>query len=382
MKFLHLGDLHIGKNLHEFDLIDDQRYILSEILALAENKKVDAVLVAGDVYDKSIPSEAAVRLLDWFICQLACRKIKTFMISGNHDSDERLGFGSEIFRAGDVYISAKYDGELVKETVNDEFGPVNIWLMPFVKGSQVRYFHPEEQIGNYDDAVRTVIRKSEIDTGERNVLVAHQFVAGDAVEPVLGGSESAATKSVGTVEKVGSDCFDAFDYVALGHIHAPQAVGREHIRYAGSPLKYSLSEAGKSKLVTLVNLGAKGDVSVELLPLHPRRDVRHLRGPMAQLLNKDNIAAPEDYIYVTLTDEDPISNAMEIFQQVYPNTVHIDYDNSHTRQVESADISQIGENKSFVEIVSDFYRTIYGCDISEEELKLMKEVAGEAGVNV
>ncbi len=382
MKFIHLGDLHIGKYLHEFDLIEDQKVILSEILTIAEEKKADAVLIAGDVYDKSVPSEAAVRLLDWFICQLAGRKIKTFLISGNHDSDERLSFGSGIFRAGDVYISAKYSGELVKENFNDEFGPVNIWLMPFVKASQVRHFYPEEHIENYDDAVRTVIKKSKINAGERNVLVAHQFVVGDSAGPTLGGSESAATQSVGTVEKVSSDCFDAFDYVALGHIHAPQAVGREQIRYAGSPLKYSLSEAGKNKLVTLVDLGAKGDVSVELLPLHPRRDLRHLKGPMAQLLDRDHIAAPEDYIYATLTDEEPVSNAMAILQQVYPNTVHIDYDNSHTRQVESAELSQIGENKSFVEIVTDFYRTIYGCDISGEELALMKEIAGEAGMNV
>lgn len=334
------------------------------------------------MYDKSIPSEAAVRLLDWFICQLAGRRIKAFIISGNHDSDERLGFGSEIFRAGDVYISAKYNGELVKETVKDEYGPVNIWLMPFIKAPQVRYFYPEERIDNYDNAVRTVIMKSEIDVGERNVLVVHQFVVGESAEPALGGSEFAATRSVGTVEKVGSDCFDAFDYVALGHIHTPQTVGREQVRYAGAPLKYSLSEAEKNKLVTLVTLGAKGDVDIELLSLHPRRDMRHLRGPMAQLLDRDNITAPEDYIYATLTDEDPISNAMEIFQQFYPNTVHIDYDNSHVRQVESADISQIGENKSFAEIVSDFYRTIYGCDISEEELALIKEVAEEAGVSV
>ena len=382
MKLLHLGDLHIGKYLYDFDLIEDQKYILSGLLDLMEEKQVDAVLIAGDVYDKSIPSEAAVRLLDWFICRLAERRVKTFIISGNHDSDERLHFGSEMFRASGVYISTGYDGSLRKETVTDEYGPVNIWLMPFIKASQVKHFYPDDEIGNYDDAVRTVLKKIRLNPEERNVLVAHQFVTGTSSDPALGGSESAATQMVGAVEKVGYDCFDVFDYVALGHIHTPQAVGREQVRYAGSPLKYSLSEAEKDKFATLVTLGGKGDVKVELIPLHPRRDLRRLKGPMAQLLNPDHVAAPEDYIYATLTDEAPIDNAMGIFQQVYPNTLHIDYENSHTRQVESGEITQAGENKTFAEIISEFYRTIYGCDISEEEMKLMKTVAKEAGVTV
>ncbi len=382
MKLLHLGDLHIGKYLYEFDLIEDQKYILSKLLDMMEEKQVDAVLIAGDVYDKSIPSEAAVRLLDWFICRLAEKRVKTFIISGNHDSDERLHFGSEMFRASGVYISAGYDGSLRKETVTDEYGPVNIWLMPFIKASQVKHFYPDDEIGNYDGAVRAVLKKICLNPEERNVLVAHQFVTGTSSDPALGGSESPATQMVGAVEKVGYDCFDAFDYVALGHIHTPQAVGREQVRYAGSPLKYSLSEAEKDKFATLVTLGGKGDVKVDLIPLRPRRDLRRLKGPMAQLLNPDHVAAPEDYIYATLTDEAPIDNAMGIFQQVYPNTLRIDYENSHTRQVESGEIAQAGENKTFAEIVSEFYRTIYGCDISEEEMKLMKTVAREAGVTV
>ncbi len=380
MKFIHLGDLHIGKSIGEFDLIEDQKYILDQILDIAEKNGIDAVLIAGDVYDKTIPSEAAVRLFDYFICRLAEKRIKTFIITGNHDSDERLNFGSSLFEARDIYISAKYEGKLFKKEVEDSDGKVNIYLMPFIKASQVRHFYPDEEIENYDDAVRVVLDKSMINPEERNILVAHQFVAGKSADPQLGGSESVSTQTVGLVEKIGADCFTDFDYVALGHIHSPQSVGREEIRYAGSPLKYSLSEASNNKFATIVNLGKKGDVDIKLEPLYPMRDLRHLKGRMKQLLKEENIIAPEDFIYVTLTDEETVGNAMGIFQQYYPNTIRIEYDNSHTRELQQTDITQITENKTFGEMISDFYQMVYGCEISEEELAFMNKIAGEAGI--
>lgn len=380
MKFIHLGDLHIGKSIGEFDLIEDQKYILDQILDIAEKNGIDAVLIAGDVYDKTIPSEAAVRLFDYFICRLAEKRIKTFIITGNHDSDERLNFGSSLFEARDIFISAKYEGKLFKKEVEDSDGKVNIYLMPFIKASQVRHFYPDEEIENYDDAVRVVLDKSMINPEERNILVAHQFVAGKSADPQLGGSESVSTQTVGLVEKIGADCFTDFDYVALGHIHSPQSVGREEIRYAGSPLKYSLSEASNNKFATIVNLGKKGDVDIKLEPLYPMRDLRHLKGRMKQLLKKENIVAPEDFIYVTLTDEETVGNAMGIFQQYYPNTIRIEYANSHTRELQQTDITQITENKTFGEMISDFYQMVYGCEISEEELALMNKIAGEAGI--
>ena len=380
MKFLHLGDLHIGKSLGEFSLIDDQRFILDQILDTAEKQAVDAVLIAGDVYDKSVPSEDAVSLFDYFICRLADMKIKTFVISGNHDSDERLNFGSSLFKANQLYISAKYTGELYKQELEDESGKINVYLLPFVKSSQVRHFFPEEEIDSYDKAVRVVLDHAGINKNERNILVAHQFVAGKGQEPILGGSESAAVLNVGLVEKIGADCFKDFDYVALGHIHSPQRVGREEIRYSGSPLKYSLSEAGNDKSFPIVTLGEKGDVAVELVKLKPLRDMRHLKGKMEQLLDKKNIKSPDDFIYATLTDEEMINDAMGIFQQYYPNTVKIDYDNAHTREMEQVDISKVTEDKSFFELFSDFYHMVYGCDISEEEMRIMNEVAREAGV--
>lgn len=380
MRLIHLGDLHLGKSLGDFDLIEDQRYILDRILEIVDKNNIDGVLIAGDVYDRAIPSEAATNLLDYFLKSLAERNVKTFMISGNHDSDDRLNYGSSLFAANQIYISAQFKGSLYKQTVNDEFGEVNIYLLPFVKASQVRHFYPEEKIENYDAAVRTILKHTDIDYEKRNVIVAHQFIAGKGTDPELGGSEGAGTLSVGLVEKISYDCFDGFDYAALGHIHSPQSVGREEVRYSGSPLKYSLSEVNNDKSVPMITLGDKGDVKIELLKLRPLRDMRHLKGPIEKLLDKSNISRPEDFIYATLTNEEIINDAMGIMQQVYPNTVRIVYDNSRTRELDRIDITAITQHKSFDELISDFYRKMYSCEISEEELQVMMDTAKEAGV--
>lgn len=380
MKFMHLGDLHIGKLLGDFDLYDDQEYIFSRLLELADEKQVDGVLIAGDIYDRTIPSENAVRLFDWFIGELARQKRSTFIISGNHDSDERLNFGSRLFASNHIYISAKYNGVLYKQTLQDDDGNINIYLMPFIKASHVKRFYPEADINTYDDAIRTVIEKSEIDASERNILVAHQFVTGQENDPQLAGSEGMAVKNVGTIEKINYRCFDMFDYVALGHIHSGQKVGRDFIRYSGSPLKYSLSEANHNKSVPIINIQEKGNVELELVELKPKRDLRHIKGTIEQLLDKKNIISPDDYIYVTLTNEELINDAMGIFQQSYPNTIKIDYENSHTKATKEVDVTQITKDRSFTEMISDFYEKIYGCDISEEELQVMRDVAKEVGI--
>ncbi len=380
MKFLHLGDLHLGKTLFDFDLVEDQRYILDQILCIAEKESVDGVLIAGDVYDKSVPSEAATKLLDYFLMKLAQKEIKVFMVSGNHDSDDRLNYGSTLFASNQIFISAVFDGTLHRQSFAEEDTKINIYMLPFVKASQVRHYFPDEKIESYDDAVQTIIRNTDINKSNKNILVAHQFVSGKGEDPALAGSESVGTQSVGLVEKIGYDCFDDFDYVALGHIHSPQKVGREEIRYAGSPLKYSLSEANNEKSVSLITVSAEERVKIELVPLKPMRNVRHIKGTLKELLDKKNVKAPEDFIYATLTDEDIINDAMGIFQQVYPNTVRIDYDNSHTREIEQVDISKIAENKSFPELIGDFYRLMYGCEITEEEMDVMRTAAREAGV--
>ena len=380
MKLLHIGDLHLGKSLGDFDLIRDQKYILDQILGIIKEQSVDGVLIAGDVYDKAVPSEAAMNLLDYFLSSLSRSGVSTFMISGNHDSDDRLNYGSGLFEANQIYISAKYDGTLYRQTVEDAYGKADIYLLPFVKASQVRHFYPEETIDSYDDAVRVILKHADMDVTQRNVIVAHQFVTGQSEDPALGGSEGAGTQSVGLVEKIGYDCFDGFDYVALGHIHSPQRVGRDQVRYSGSPLKYSLSEVHNAKSVPVIIMGKKGEVTLELIPLKPMRDLRHIKGNLKALLEPKNITDVEDFIYVTLTDEEIINDAMGIFQQTYPNTVKIDYDNSRTRAMEHVDISNIAENKSFSELISDFYRLIYNCEMSGEEMDYMRAAAQEAGV--
>ena len=379
MKFIHLGDLHIGKTLGDFSLIEDQKYMLNQILDLIREKHVDAALLAGDIYDRALPPESAVNLLDYFISSLADMGVETYIISGNHDSDERLNYGSRLFTSRGIHIVSKFSGELEKFECEDEYGKLNICLLPFIKASQVRFYYPDEEIKSYDDAVKAVIDHAELDYESRNIIVAHQFVTGEG-DPVTGGSEGASVQNVGLVEKISYERFRDFDYAALGHIHSPQRVGCDHIRYSGSLLKYSLSEAGSTKTVPVITVKEKGTVETELIRLKPLRDLRHITGPMEVLLSADNITDPDDYMYVTLTDEDIINDAMSIIQQFYPNTVKIDYRNSHTQEIENFDITEIADNKAFDELISDFYKMMYGTEISDEELEIMMEVAREAGV--
>ena len=379
MKLVHLGDLHLGKTLGDFDLISDQKYILDQILDIVDKESADAVLISGDVYDKAIPSEAATRLLDSFLSSLAEKNVQTFMISGNHDSDDRLNFGKTFFESRKVYISAVFKGTLEKQVVSDGDKEVNFYLLPFVKASQVRHYYPEETIENYEDAVRVILDHTDIEENACNVLLAHQFVSGKGTDPAFGGSEGVATLSVGTVEKIGYDLFDKFDYVALGHIHSPQRVGREEVRYAGSPLKYSLSEVDNEKSVPLITLDGK-NVKIDLIPLVPKRNMRHIRGNLSDLLKPENVCDTEDFIYATLTDEDIINDVMGILQQTYPNTVKIDFDNSHTHEIEQVDISKIAEGRDFKDLISEFYEKVYGVEITEEEMTVMRMAAREAGV--
>ena len=350
MKLVHLGDLHLGKTLGEFDLISDQEYILDRILEIVEKESADGVLICGDVYDKAIPSEAATRLLDRFLSRLAEMNVKTFMISGNHDSDDRLNFGKAFFESRKVFIASVFNGTLEKQVVSDGKNEVHFYLLPFVKASQVRHFYPEETIENYEDAVRVILDHADIDENVCNVLLAHQFVSGKGEDPLTGGSEGVATLSVGMVEKIGYDLFDKFDYVALGHIHRPQRVGRDEVRYAGSPLKYSLSEVDIEKSVPLITIDGK-DVKIDLIPLVPMRNVRHIRGTLSELLKPENVRDSEDFIYATLTDEEIINDVMGIIQGTYKNTVKIDFDNSHTREVEQVDISKFAEGRKFEDLM-------------------------------
>lgn len=381
MKLLHLGDIHLGKNVNEFSMIDDQRYILAKILGIVEENDIDAVLIAGDVYDRAVPSEEAVKLLDWFLTAVSHMGKSVFMISGNHDSDERLQFGRELLRAKGVHIAGRYDGVVEHIEMEDEFGPLRVWLLPYVKASRVAHFFPEGDTSTYDAAFRTALAVCDVNENERNVILVHQFVTGKSEEPILAGSESTMV-SVGTVEKISSDCFDKFDYVAMGHIHGCQSVGRESCRYAGSPLKYSLNqrEIESKKTVPIITLEEKGNVKIELAPLIPKRELRHLRGTLKDLLV--NAVDTEDYIYATLTDEDVQFDAMARLQEIYPNIMKLDYDNVATRAIQEENELSDTDGKSFDELISDFYEWMNGRKPSDDEWEILLEVAKEAGVIV
>lgn len=380
MKFIHLGDLHLGKLVNEFNMIDDQRYLLNQILSIIEEQNIGGALLAGDIYDKSIPSEEAVDLFDYFLNELSARQVKTFVISGNHDSDERLNFGSRLFKNSNVFIYSKYNGSLFKQPLEDEFGKLNVYLMPFIKASTVKQFYSDEKIESYDDAVRLVLNKADVDFSQRNIIVAHQFVQGKSCEIEYGGSENIATQNVGTIEIIGADCFDGFDYVALGHIHSPQKIEKETVRYSGSLLKYSLSEVNNIKSVPIITLNEKGDTRVELIELKPVRDMRHIKGELKQLLKAENIVSPDDYIYATLTDKDPEPEAVNTIRAYYKNLMRLEYDNYRYKEAGNIDVDAISQSKTFDELVCDFYKNRLGSDISDEELKIMMNVAREAGV--
>ena len=315
MKFLHLSDLHLGRRVHEFSMLEDQQYILTEILQIIDQERPDGVLIAGDVYDKSVPSAEAVALLDDFLVRLSKRDLQVFVISGNHDSPERMAFGGRLMERSGVHIAPVYGGTAAPLTLTDEFGPVNIYLLPFVKPVHVRRFFPDREIATYTDALSAAIGAMAVNPAQRNVLVTHQFVTGaarcDSEDISVGGSDS-----------VDVSVFDAFDYVALGHLHGPQQAGRETVRYCGSPLKYSFSEAGQRKSVTVVELWEKGRVALRTLPLVPQRDLVELRGTYEDLTFRgfyEGTSYPNDYVHITLTDEDGQQFELELIDSLEHN---------------------------------------------------------------
>ena len=382
MRFIHLSDLHLGKSVCGISMFANQWCMLNEVLKMCDFKlfDIDAVLVSGDVYDVAQPSEMAVMMWDFFLTELAKRNKDVLVISGNHDSEERMKFGSRLFEANGIHIAGRYDGDVPCVKLHDMYGTLNFWLLPFIKASKVRAFHEDLDTSSYDAAVRSALSVCDIDTDERNVLLAHQFVTAGGTAPEASGAETVAPEFVGTVERVDVSAFDKFDYVALGHIHRPQKVGRETVRYSGSPLPYSLSEIGQNKGVMLVDMGAKGDVTMEMVRIKPYHEMRHIKGSLKDVIAPDNVTDPGDYVYVTLTDETVIPDAISIIRNSYPNVMHMDYDNSHTKAIESFTFADVTRKKSFEELMGDFYRQIMGTEPSDEEWALLKEAAREGGV--
>ena len=363
MKLIHPSDLHLGKRVSEFSMLEDQRYILEEILRIIDGERPDAVLIAGDIYDKPVPPAEAVGLFDDFLVRLARRETQVFIISGNHDSPERIAFGARLMDRSGIHLSPVYDGHVEPVALEDEHGTVNIYMLPFLKPAHVRRFFPEEEIDSYTDALRTAVRAMEIDPAARNVLVTHQFVTGAA-------RCDSEDISVGGTDNVDVTAFDGFDYVALGHIHNPQQVVRETVRYCGTPLKYSFSEAGHEKSVTVAELGEKGDISIRTAPLIPLRDMKELRGSYEDLTRRsfyENTTWREDYTHITLTDEEDIPDAVGKLRVIYRNLMKLDYDNRRTRSGGEILGSGQVEKKSPLELFSELYEKQNNQPMTEEQ---------------
>ena len=363
MKLIHLSDLHLGKRVNGFSMQEDQSYILSQILRIVDAEQPDGVLIAGDVYDKSVPSAEAVTLLDDFLVQLSQRGVPTYVISGNHDSPERVAFGGRLMAQSGIHLSPVYDGQAACFRLSDRWGPVNLYLLPFLKPSHVRPFFPDQKIVTYNDAMSAAIGAMGVNRKERNVLVTHQFVTGatrcDSEE-----------LSVGGADQVDASLFDAFDYVALGHLHGPQQVGRPTIRYCGTPLKYSFSEAGQQKSVTVVELLEKGSVNIRTIPLTPLRDMQELKGSYQELVFRgfyQGTTYPESYLHITLTDPEAIPDAMSKLRVIYPYLMRLDYQRPQYAAGSLPDEAESSQKKSPLELLEDFYLRQNGHAMSQEQ---------------
>ena len=372
MRFLHLSDLHLGKRVNEFSMLEDQAYILKEILNIIDEQKVEAVLIAGDVYDKVIPSAEAVRLLDDFLTRIAARELPVFLISGNHDSAERVAFGSRLMSSRQIYLSPVFESDVEPITVSDRYGEINIYMLPFVKPSLVKRVYPEEEIITYQDAVNAAVQHMQIDTDKRNVLLAHQFVTGAA-------RCDSEELSVGGLDDVDASIFDGFDYVALGHLHGPQKIGKETVRYSGTPLKYSFSEANQKKAAVIVDVEEKGKINIQQIPFLPKHDMREIRGTYMEVTALDfyKDMKTDDYLHITLTDEEDIPDAIGKLRTIYPNIMKLSYDNLRTRAAVTVRGTAEVEEKSPMELLKEFYELQNNQPMTDEQEEIARGMMEE-----
>ena len=369
MKFIHLSDLHLGKRVHEVSMLEEQSDILQKIIAVIDEERPDAVLIAGDVYDKSVPSVEAVGLFDDFLVRLAKRDLTVLVISGNHDSAERLAFGGRLMEESGIHIAPAYHGRTEPVILEDEYGSVHIYMLPFIKPAQVRSCFPEEAVGSYTEAMRIAVSQMQIDRKARNVLVTHQFVTGAS-------RTESEEISVGGSDNVDASVFDGFDYVALGHLHAPQNCGEERIRYCGTPLKYSFSEAGDQKSVSVVTLLEKGTLMVRAVPLTPKRDMKEIRGTYEELTKKsfyEHTAYQEDYLHITLTDEEDIPDALLKLRTIYHHLMKLDYDNRRTRSGGQIMGTAEAEQKTPLALFEEFYMQQNNQPMSAEQPEWLEQ---------
>lgn len=380
MRLIHLSDLHIGKRVNEFSMLEDQEYILKEILGIIDDEQPDGVIIAGDVYDKSVPSEEAVKLLDSFLTSLAKRKLQVYIISGNHDSAAKLAFASSLIDLSGIHISPVYDsaqiammgdGLVRPYKLEDGKGQMaNIYMLPFVKPAMVRAVFPDEAdyIKDYTDACRVAVEHMDVDEKVTNILVAHQFVTGAV--------RSESEENVGGLDNVDVSVFDSFDYVALGHIHGPQKVGRETVRYCGTPLKYSLSEANHTKSVTVVDIPENKKIEIRTVPLVPMHELREVKGTFDELMDRRNYegTAVDDYLYVVLTDEDDVPDALGKLRTVYPNVMKLGYDNTRTRVTQTIDDGAVLEGKKPIDLFGELYEKQNNRQMSDEQREFVQNI--------
>lgn len=368
MKIIHTSDLHLGKRINEFSMLDDQRYILEQIVQICEREQADVLLLAGDIYDRPIPSAESVMVFDAFLSELSARNVSVCAVSGNHDSAERIAFGSNLMKASGVYFSGVYDSHTQKVLLNDEFGEVVIYLLPFVRPSVVRRGLGIEEIESYEDAVREAVVHMDVDQSKRNILVAHQFVTGagrcDSEEIVVGG-----------LDNVDASVFNPFDYTALGHIHSPQNI-TDTVRYCGTPLKYSVSEADQEKSVTVIEMGKKENLEIRTVPLVPKHDLRKIRGSYMEVTARTfyQNTNTEDYVQITLTDEEDIPDGMQKLRTIYPNLLSLEYDNHRTKLLQSVLPQESVKEKTPEELFDALYQSQNNQLMSEEQSRFIRKL--------
>lgn len=378
MKIMHLADMHLGKILQEQSLIEDQEYMLNKIIELIKEKNIEAIVISGDIYDRSVPPTEAVNLLDTFLNTIIKElKKKVFIIAGNHDSKERLGFGNKIFENDGLYIESKYEGTIKKVQLEDEYGKLNIYMLPFIKPIEVRKYILEEQENtlSYDETIHKIIEKENIDESQRNIILTHQFVT--AIGTDVERTESEVV-SVGGLDNVDVSNFKQFDYVAIGHVHRPQRVGRDTARYAGTMLKYSFSEVNHKKTIPIIDFKEKGNIDIKLEELKPLRDMREIKGPIEELTKKENYEGEntEDYIRAIITNNEPVYDAIGKIRKIYPNVLKLEIQNAKTamNMEQQENNLQNVRNKSEIELFNDFYKFQNNIELNDEQVEFMEKL--------
>lgn len=383
MKFFHLSDLHIGKQLHRYNLKEDQQVILKEVITYAKELRPDAIVIAGDIYDKSVPSAEAVNVFDEFLTDLSeiTPEIPILIISGNHDSPDRLKYASEILKRHHIYLAGNVperpEEHIEKVTLHDAYGEVDFYLLPFMKPAYVKNIFVDGTPETYSDAVKEIIKREKIEyKDKRNVLVSHQFYVGEKAEsPETCDSE---VFSVGGIDNVDIGSVKEFDYVALGHLHGAQCIGKPEIRYCGTLLKYSVSESTQNKSLTVVTLKAKGEKpEIENYPLHPLRDVRKKKGTLDEIIKEFRETEKDDYISITLTDEIDPYKPKEQLERIFSHILEIRVDNQRTRTKLKEMDEELVMKDPFTSF-AEFYKEMQGREMNGEEETIMKEIFDKA----